>query len=221
MPSIYHGFHSGWAYCYEMLGYNKFGCCVVSLLLLGCLVLSLNSVQGNHAEDGKYFVFSNRKGCVTVLSQPPCPATQLNPVNAKHYRKGVREMEALMDAVRYANQGNTECITNFEKAHCSILTPKCFQDGSKDYGSGNAACWKANATCEHLLVTDFQDFCRSIPKVKQALPKCVLPSGYIEGHCPQPEYKVSLKIHGTVYNARQVVYFCEMNKKDWPSDESG
>lgn len=83
---------------------------------------------------------------MAVQSQPLCPSSQLNPWDATNYIEYIRDMQGILDEVEASNTNNSECITAFKAAYCSKLTPKCFEDGSKDFRNGNAACWKANTT---------------------------------------------------------------------------
>ena len=146
--------------------------------------------HGIHANDGELYVHSNRKGCVPVKSREPCPASKLDGVNTMNYDNHIGETQSLMKDAVAANGNNSDCTTALKIALCSTFIPKCFEDGSKDYGSGNASCWKANATCQYPVIHNFEKFCKTLPVGKQPLPKCILPTESIDGACPQPEYKV-------------------------------
>jgi hypothetical protein len=168
---------------------------VLLLLALALSAFAFNSVQGSHEHDhhgNEFYVYSNRKGCMAVQSQPLCPSSQLNPWDATNYIEYIRDMQGILDEFEASNTNNSECITAFKAAYCSKLTPKCFEDGSKDFRNGNSACWKANTTCDNLVILDFEEFCQSIPNGKQFLDECILPSSRIEGSCPQPEYQVRI-----------------------------
>ena len=155
------------------------------LLFFAFIICSFALSCANH---GKFYVYSNRKGCVPVQNHSLCPASELNPKHATNLDDHVKDMQAILDSIEKENANNSVCIEAFKTAYCSKLTPKCFADGSVDFGPGNAACWKANQTCKGSF--DFQGFCQSIPDGKQPFQKCILPSDPINGSCPQPEYKV-------------------------------
>ena len=169
-----------------------------------------------HANHGKFYVYSNRKGCVAVQSQPLCPASLLNPWHAMNYDDYIRDMQAILDAVERRNVNNTECIAAFRTAFCSKITPKCFEDGSVDYGNGNAQCWKANKTCEDIVVSHFDEIiCQTIPaEGKQPPVKCILPSSPIGGSCPQPEYKVMIKQKYTSAIISSFKHACKSHEQD-------
>jgi hypothetical protein len=67
--------------------------------------------------------------------------------NFVHRVNSIRDMQGILDEVEGSNTNNSDCIRAFKAAYCSKLTPKRFENGSKDFGNGNAACWKANTTC--------------------------------------------------------------------------
>ena len=171
---------------------NTFRCVFLLFALFSCTVL-FNSAHGSSNSRQKFYVLSNRKGCVAVQSKTACPASKLRPDMAIEYHLAVRDAQMLFDHVEAANINNSECIAAFKTAYCKRTAPKCFDNGSVDFGDGRIACWKINTTCEDVVISDLEDFCQSIPVAgKHSLDECVLPSRRINGPCPQPEYKVSV-----------------------------
>lgn len=156
------------------------------------LISHFNSVaQASQTNDSKYYIYANRKGCETIKSQQGiCPESKLNPVYAANYDNSIERTQRIIKNIEDWNKNHRECIIAFKKSFCSRIAPKCFEDGSNDFGDGRDQCWKANRTCRYKYFYDFEGFCLGIPKGKQPLAECIFPSKSINGSCPKPKYKV-------------------------------
>lgn len=156
---------------------------------------TLLSVLLQFVDGGLQFYFSsNRLGCEKVRSQQPCPATSLSPDLAIDYHTDVEMVNITLDDVKM-NNASQECISALTTAHCSSLTPRCFVNGSKDYGDARTACWQANKTCP--LDSLKEGYCNSLKVGLQPLSACVKPSKPINGSCPQPKFKVGIWMSST------------------------
>jgi hypothetical protein len=158
--------------------------CYYACLIL-CLFLMM--VQRGAGDDSQFYVSSNRLGCEMVHSVHPCPATQLNPELAIDYETDADMVNLTLDDASAAN-ASQECILALRKTYCSVFTPRCFVNGSRDYGDARMDCWKANRTCPLDIFKE--GLCESLQVGLQPLGACVKPSKPIKGSCPQPKLKV-------------------------------
>ncbi len=169
-----------------------------------------------HANHGKFYVYSNRKGCVAVQSQPLCPASLLNPWHAMNYDDYIRDMQPILDAVERRNVNNTECIAALELLFVRRSRRSASKTAVWTTVMEMQQCWKANKTCEDIVVSHFDEIiCQTIPaEGKQPPVKCILPSSPINGSCPQPEYKVMIKQKYTSAIISSFKHACKSHEQD-------
>jgi hypothetical protein len=146
-------------------------------------------IQGDtNATDISQFHFSSeRLGCDSVSSEYICPASALSPDLALDYETDAEMVNLTLEDIK-ANNASQECISAIITTYCSGFTPRCFVNGSRDYGDARKACWKANRTCPVDSIEE--GFCESLKVGLQPLSACVKPSKPINGSCPQPKFKV-------------------------------
>ena len=149
------------------------------------------------APDGQLYVFSDRKGCVSVQSQTPCTVSwQLNTLIAKSYN--LSNNVVALQIQSYKNLGlDNDCVQALQKSLCSQVVPKCSTvDDTSDYGDTKTMCDDVYSSCPKYIVDAFKNgFCQSAKTGKQPnSPACVAPSTRVTGVCPQPEFKVSVHI---------------------------
>ena len=167
---------------------------VFAVAFLTCALLSKVLGNGlNNSTDqvtqpfpGIFHVSSNRLGCEMVESQEPCPATLLSPDLAIDYETDTGMVNITLDDARALN-ASAECISALTTTYCSKLIPRCYPNGSKDFGDARKACLKANKTCPQ---DSLEAPCETIKVGLQPLSRCVEPSKDINGSCPKPKYKV-------------------------------
>ena len=138
-------------------------------------------------DESQFYVSSNRFGCEKVDSVHPCPATHLNPDLAFDYETDADMVNITLDEVKM-NNASQECISALTTTYCSSLTPRCFVNGSRDYGDARMECWKANRTCPFETLE--KGLCESLRVGQHPASPCVKPSKPINGSCPQPKLKV-------------------------------
>lgn len=134
-----------------------------------------------------FYKSSDRLGCDWVQNHTICPATQLNPDLALDYETDAEMVYIMLDEAKMDN-ASQECLTALQTTYCSTITPRCFANGSKDYGDTRSACWKATKTCPSDSLEE--KLCKTLKVGMQHLSACVLPSTPINGTCPQPKFKV-------------------------------
>lgn len=165
-------------------------------LLLICLVTC--RVAKGKAPDGKLYVYLDRKGCVSVQSQEPCPVFwQLNTFRAKVYKQTNMIVAATINAYNVFGL-NDDCLQALKNSLCSQVGPKCSTvDDTSDFANTTALCEDVYGFCPGMLVDLLKemDFCQTFITGKQPnVAACVAPSEPITGVCPQPKFKVSLKM---------------------------
>ena len=168
------------------------------LLLIALFLSPLAVVRGTGTHNGStnFYLSSNRKGCVQVESQQPCPVSVLSPDIALDYEDDAETVYERLNETR-GKHASQECLAALTTTFCSSLTPRCFVNGSKDYGDASAACWKANSTCPRDTLEEGR--CDSLKTGLQPLSSCVQPSKPINGSCPQPKYKVRGRLTHCMY----------------------
>jgi hypothetical protein len=146
-------------------------------------------IQGDtNATDISQFHFSSeRLGCKSVVSEYICPASELSPDLALDYETDAEMVNLTLEDIK-ANNASQECISAIITTYCSVFTPRCFGNGSRDYVDARKACWKANRTCPVDSIEE--GFCESLKVGLQPLSACVKPSKPINGSCPEPKFKV-------------------------------
>ena len=168
-----------------------------TLLFLVCL--STCNVVKRKAPDGQMYVFSNRKGCVSVQSQEPCTVSwQLNNYQAKIYKQVNGVVVFLMKL--YRSQGlDVDCLEALQNTLCSQYAPRCSTaDDTSDYGDKTTLCNDVYSSCPQNVEDRLKEsnFCQSLKTGKNPnSAACVAPSTSITGVCPQPQFKVSVKNH--------------------------
>ena len=170
------------------------------LLKLMLICLSTCAVVKRKAPDGKLYLFSDRKSCVSVQSKEPCTLSwQLNPYVAKTYKQ---TNEIIASSIQlYKHFGIVDkCVQAVKRSACSQVIPKCSGvDGTNNYGDTSKLCKEVSTFCPQRLVRILKknNFCQGkIWKTgKQPMASCVAPSTIIDGVCPQPEFKVGINKH--------------------------
>ena len=170
---------------------------LLSTFLFICL--STCDIVKRKAPDGQLYVFSDRKGCVSVQSQTPCTvAWQLSKQRAKIYER-TNNVVALQTKL-YRNLGyrlDNDCVQALQKSLCSQVVPKCSTiDDTSDYGDTKTLCDDVYFSCPQSIVDGLKknDYCQSLKTGKQPnSPACVAPSTPVTGVCPQPQFKVSVQ----------------------------
>ena len=167
----------------------------LSTFLLICL--STCDIVKRKAPDGQLYVFSDRKGCVSVQSQTPCPVSwQLNTFLAKNYKQN-NEIVAV-EIKKFRNIGlDDDCVQALQKSLCPQVAPRCSTvDDTSDYGDKTTLCNDVYSSCPPSIVVGLKKngFCQSLKTGKQQnSPACVAPSTPVIGVCPQPQFKVSVE----------------------------
>ena len=166
-----------------------------TLLFLVCL--STCNVVKRKAPDGQLYVFSNRKGCVSVQSQEPCTVSwQLNNYRATIYKQ-VNEIVASEMKIYRSLGLDVDCLEALRNTLCSQSTPRCSTaDDTSDYGDKTTLCNDVYSSCPQNVVDSLKknNFCQSLKTGKNPnSAACVAPSTSITGVCPQPQFKVSVK----------------------------
>lgn len=169
------------------------------LLNLMLICLSTCDVVKRKAPDGKLYVFSDRKGCVSVQSEEPCTLSwQLNPYVAKTYKQANEIIASTIQLYKHFGIAD-KCVQAVKKSVCSQVIPKCSGiNGASDYGDTSKLCKEVFTSCPQRLVRILKNnICqgRSWKTGKQPLASCVSPSAVIDGVCPQPEFKVGINTH--------------------------
>ena len=172
-----------------------------SLFLSATLALltahvSAHSLVKRKVTGDKLYVLFNRSSCVTVQSDGTCPVSwNLPPEYALNYKtevEGIRFVEKILRHNLYVGE---RCISVISKTLCTQIAPKCLSDGGKDYGvDARTQCQEIydTSTCPSNLANAYkrQRLCEKNPTGKHEKAACVAPDEYIDGICPQPEYKV-------------------------------
>ena len=166
----------------------------LSTFLLICL--STCDIVKRKAPDGQLYVFSDRKGCVSVQSQMPCTVSgQLNTYLAKTYSQSNNVVASQIQLYKRLGLDNN-CVQALQKSLCSQVAPKCSTiDDTSDYGDTKALCNDVYSSCPKNIVDALKNgFCQSMKTGKQPnSPACVAPSTPVTGVCPQPQFKVSVQ----------------------------
>ena len=167
----------------------------LSTFLLICL--STCDIVKRKAPDGQLYVFSDRKGCVSVKSQMPCTVSgQLNTYLAKTYNQSNNAVASQIQLYKRLGLDNN-CVQALQKSLCSQVAPKCSTiDDTSDYGDTKALCNDVYSSCPKNIVDALKKngFCQSMKTGKQPnSPACVAPSTPVTGVCPQPQFKVSVQ----------------------------
>ena len=168
---------------------------LLSTFLLICL--STCYIVKRKAPDGQLYVFSNRKGCVSVQSQMPCTVSwQLNAHLAKTYDQSNKVVASQIQLYRNFGLDNN-CIQALQKSLCSQATPKCSTvDDTSEYGDTTTLCNDVYSSCPQSIVDGLKknNFCQSLKTGKTPNnPACVAPLTPVAGVCPQPQFKVSVE----------------------------
>ena len=167
----------------------------LSTFLLICL--STCDIVKRKAPDGQLYVFSDRKGCVSVESQTPCTVSwQLNTYLAKTYNQSNNAVTSQTQLYKRLGLDNA-CVQALQKSLCSQVAPKCSTiDDTSDYGDTKALCDDVYSSCRKNVVDALKKngLCQLVITGKQPnSPACVAPSTRVTGVCPQPQFKVSVK----------------------------
>ena len=168
---------------------------LLSTFLLICL--STCDIVKRKAPDGQLYVFSDRKGCVSVQSQMPCTVSwQLNTYLAKTYNQSNNAVALQIKLYRELGLDNN-CIQALQKSLCSQVAPNCSTvNDTSDYGDTKTLCDDVYSSCPQGTVDGLkdEDFCQSLKTGKQPnSPACIAPLKPVTGVCPQPQFKVSVK----------------------------
>lgn len=150
-----------------------------------------HSAVKRKAPDGQLYLFSRRQGCVSVSSLEPCTLSgPLNPYFAKFYKP--KNQVIKMAFKLYNDLYGEECSSAIENALCTQVTPRCFEDGSQDFGNAKATCEETYDSCPSTISNALkqQRFCVKMKTGKLPKRECVTLSRPIGGACPQPKYKV-------------------------------
>ena len=180
----------------------------LSTFLLICL--STCDIVKRKAPDGQLYVFSDRKGCVSVQSQTPCTVSwQLNNYFAKTYKQ-TNEIAATQTKL-FRNLGvDSDCVQALQKILCSQVTPKCSTvDDTSDYGDTKTLCNDVYSSCPKNVVDALKKngLCQLVITGKQPnSPACVAPSTRVTGVCPQPQFKVSVQERGNIFTLHSSPY---------------
>ena len=168
-----------------------------TLLLLVCL--SRCDIVKRKAPDGQLYVFSERKGCVSVQSQEPCTVSwQLNNYLATIYKQSSDIVASQMKL--YKSLGlEDDCLEALQNTLCSQYAPRCSPaDDTSDYGDKTTLCNDVYSSCPQNIADSLKknNFCQSLKTGKNPnRAACVAPSTSITGVCPQPQFKVSVESH--------------------------
>ena len=179
------------------MAYTSKGRTLFSLSTFLLICLSTCDIVKRKAPDGQLYVFSGRKGCVSVQSQTPCTVSwQLNNYLAKIYKQA-NEIVATEIKIFRELKSDTNCLQALQKSLCSQVAPKCSTaDDTSDYGDGKTLCDDVYSSCPRSIVDGLKKkrFCQSLKMGKQPnSPACVAPSTPVTGICPQPQFKVSVQ----------------------------
>ena len=168
---------------------------LLSMFLLICL--STCDIVKRKAPDGQLYVFSDRKGCLSVQSQMPCTVSwQLNIYLAKTYNQSCNAVASQIQLYKRLGLDNN-CVQALQKSLCSQVVPNCSTiNDTSDYGDTKILCDDVYSSCPKNIVDGLKKngFCQSMKTGKQTnSPACVAPSTRVPGVCPQPEFKVSVQ----------------------------
>ena len=157
----------------------------------GRSILKRAATEGN-----ELYVFAERdSGCVSVDSVEPCPVTwKLSATSARFYKQQAHLTGVVVNGLESLSV-NDECKNAIKITLCGQAAPKCFADGSQDYGDVAMACPKIYSKCPPQVSELFklQKLCDMVNSGKKAKPKCIAPPK-VEGNCPRPTYKVRTNV---------------------------
>ena len=168
-----------------MFRFTLYSCVFFNLLLL------FNQVRAGTRSSDDFYKSYDRLGCELVESHTICPATELNPDLAFDYETDAEVVNIMIEEARM-NNASRDCLIALQTTYCSTITPRCFVNGSKDYGDARSACWKAIRKCPNGTLDE--ELCKFIKVGMHNLSACVKPSTRINGTCPQPEFKVGCSV---------------------------
>ena len=134
-----------------------------TLLFLVCQ--SRCDIVKRKAPDGQMYVFSNRKGCVSVRSQEPCTVSwQLNNYLATIYKQSNDIVASLMKLYR-SLELEDDCLEALQNTLCSQYAPRCStEDDTCDYGDKTTLCNDVYSSCPQNIVDGLKknNFCQSL-----------------------------------------------------------
>ena len=163
-----------------------------SLYLVALYKTNAHGISKRANNDEELYVIAERDGgCVSVDSIEPCPVTwKLSPFAAQFYNQQTRLVDFILKGLD-KSQASDECKNAMKTTLCGQAAPRCFSDGTQDFGDVAAACPKIYSDCPKDISRLFNvsKICNKVISGKIAKPKCVTPPK-IEGNCPQPKYKV-------------------------------
>ena len=144
----------------------------LSTFLLICL--SICDIVKRKAPDGQLYVFSDRKGCVSVQSQTPCTVSwHLNNYLAKTYNQSNNAVASLTLSYKSLGSDNA-CVQALQKILCSHVTSKCSTIAdTSDYGDTKTLCNDVYSYCPKNVVDALKKngLCQLVITGKQ--PRCL------------------------------------------------